>query len=183
MKESLSLFLVCKSSSLGDIIHVGYLDSSSEIRPTKLTKAYMLAAAYCSTFGGTGTLVGTGTNLTFKGIYESTFPQAEGITFTSWMISSFPQMVCNSFLTWLYLRIGYMGYLRPQSKDAKLATIGPEGEAVTNRVKSNEITVSSYYRSADLLLLFFFFFFTRFVNLENRLDTRIYCSFKFPCYI
>ncbi|XP_018337681.1 PREDICTED: protein I'm not dead yet-like isoform X2 [Trachymyrmex septentrionalis] len=109
-------------------------DAPPEIRPTKITKAYLLAAAYCATFGGTGTLVGTGTNLTFKGIYESTFPDAEGISFTDWMIASFPQMVVNSFLTWLYLRIAYMGYLRPRSKDAQLATIGREGEAITNQV-------------------------------------------------
>ncbi|XP_029678530.1 protein I'm not dead yet-like [Formica exsecta] len=109
-------------------------DIPSEIRPTKITKAYLLAAAYCSTFGGTGTLVGTGTNLTFKGIYESTFPKAEGISFTEWMIASFPQMVVNSFLTWMYVRIAFLGYLRPRSKDAEMATIGTEGEAVTNQV-------------------------------------------------
>lgn len=112
-----------------------YVSFFSEIRPTKITKAYLLAVAYCSTFGGTGTLVGTGTNLTFKGIYESTFPEAEGINFTDWMIASFPQMVVNSFLTWLYVRIAFLGYLRPHSKDAQMATIGREGEAVTNRVR------------------------------------------------
>lgn len=110
--------------------------NSSEIRPTKITKAYLLAAAYCSTFGGTGTIVGTGTNLTFKGIYESTFPEAEGISFTDWMVASFPQMVVNSFLTWLYVRIAFLGYLRPRSKDAQMATIGREGEAITNQVRT-----------------------------------------------
>ncbi|XP_078043495.1 protein I'm not dead yet [Augochlora pura] len=105
-----------------------------DLRPTNLTKAYLMAAAYCSTFGGTGTLVGTGTNLTFKGIFENTFPDAEGINFTQWMIANIPQMVINSLLTWLYLRIAFMGYLRPKSNDAQMATIGEEGEAVTNRV-------------------------------------------------
>lgn len=94
----------------------------------------MLGAAYCSTFGGTGTLVGTGTNLTFKGIYESTFPDSGGVNFTQWMVALFPQVVVNSVITWLYLRIMYMGYLRPGSKDAEMANIGTEGEAVTNRV-------------------------------------------------
>ncbi|XP_076397359.1 protein I'm not dead yet [Megachile rotundata] len=102
--------------------------------PTKVTKAYLLAAAYCSTFGGTGALVGTGTNLTFKGIYESTFPESGGINFTQWMVAALPQMIVNTALTWLYLRIVFMGYLRPGSKDAQMANIGEEGEAVTNRV-------------------------------------------------
>ena len=93
-----------------------------------------MAAAYCSTFGGTGTLVGTGTNLTFKGIYENTFPESGGVNFTQWMFASIPQMIVNTALTWLYLRIMFMGFLRPGSKDAELSNIGPEGEAVTNRV-------------------------------------------------
>lgn len=115
-------------------IQIRILVRRREMQPTRVTKAYLLAAAYCSTFGGTGALVGTGTNLTFKGIYESTFPEAEGINFTQWMVASVPQMVVNTALTWLYLRIMFMGYLRPGSKDAEMANIGAEGEAVTNRV-------------------------------------------------
>ncbi|XP_025162254.1 protein I'm not dead yet-like [Harpegnathos saltator] len=128
---------------------------SSEIRPTRVTRAYMLAAAYCSTFGGTGTLVGTGTNLTFKGIYESIFPTAETISFTHWMIASFPQMVINSFLTWLYLRIAYLGYLRPRSKDAQLAAIGAEGEAITRQViqeKYKDLGPLSFHESGVTVL-------------------------------
>ncbi|CAK9826914.1 Protein I'm not dead yet [Anthophora retusa] len=102
--------------------------------PTRITKAYLMAAAYCATFGGTGTIVGTGTNLTFKGIYESTFPKAEGINFMQWMVASMPQMIFNTLLTWIYLRIVFMGYLRPGSKDAQIANIGVEGETITNRV-------------------------------------------------
>ncbi|CAK9803429.1 Protein I'm not dead yet [Anthophora quadrimaculata] len=102
--------------------------------PTRITKAYLLAAAYCATFGGTGTIVGTGTNLTFKGIYENTFPKAEGINFMQWMVAAMPQMILNTLLTWLYLRIVFMGYLRPDSKDAQIANIGEEGVTITNRV-------------------------------------------------
>nr|XP_050850092.1 protein I'm not dead yet-like [Vespula vulgaris] len=106
----------------------------STIKPTKITMSYLLITAYSATFGGTGTLVGTGTNLTFKGIYESTFPMTDGINFTAWMIASFPQMVLNSFCTWLYVRIAFLGYLRPKSKDALAATIGKEGEIIANNV-------------------------------------------------
>ncbi|XP_011633718.1 protein I'm not dead yet-like, partial [Pogonomyrmex barbatus] len=108
--------------------------SPPEIRPTKITRAYLLVAAYCSSIGGTGTLVGTGTNLTFKGIYESIFPDAEPIIFTDWMVASLPQMIVNSFLTWLYVRIAFLGFLRPRSKDAQVARIGREGEAVAMEV-------------------------------------------------
>ncbi|XP_076300113.1 protein I'm not dead yet [Lasioglossum baleicum] len=129
-----------------------------ELRPTNLAKAYLMASAYCSTFGGTGTLVGTGTNLTFKGIYENTFPEAEGINFTQWMLANIPQMLINSFLTWLYLRIMFMGYLRPNSEDAQVATIGAEGLEITNRVmegRYKELGPISFHESGVAILFGF----------------------------
>lgn len=39
-------------------------------RPTEESVAYYLGVAYAANIGGTGTLTGTATNLTFKGLYE-----------------------------------------------------------------------------------------------------------------
>ncbi|XP_026673699.1 protein I'm not dead yet isoform X1 [Ceratina calcarata] len=133
-------------------------DAEPVKKPTNVTKAYLTAAAYCSTFGGTGTIVGTGTNLTFKGIFESTFPESEGINFTDWMIASTPQMVVNSFLTWIYLRIAFMGYLRPNSKDAQMASIGEEGQTITNRViqeRYQELGDIRFHEAAVAILFLF----------------------------
>lgn len=52
--------------------------------------ALMLGIAYSSTLGGISTLVGTVPNLVFKGIYESTFPEAAQINFASWMAYGVP---------------------------------------------------------------------------------------------
>ncbi|XP_076756398.1 protein I'm not dead yet [Xylocopa sonorina] len=136
-------------------------ESEPEQKPTKVTKAYLMASAYCSTFGGTGTLVGTGTNLTFKGIYENTFPNAPPINFTQWMLASIPQMVVNSFLTWLHLRITFLGFLRPRSKDAQMASIGEEGQAITNRViqdRYNGLGKITFHEAAVATLFLFCIF-------------------------
>lgn len=44
--------------------------SSKLPRPTQESVAYYLGVAYAANIGGTGTLTGTATNLTFKGLYE-----------------------------------------------------------------------------------------------------------------
>lgn len=38
---------------------------------SKVSMAFYFGVAYSATIGGTGTLIGTGTNLTFKGLYET----------------------------------------------------------------------------------------------------------------
>lgn len=38
--------------------------------PSRISLAFYFGIAYASTIGGCGTLIGTGTNLTFKGLFE-----------------------------------------------------------------------------------------------------------------
>lgn len=103
-------------------------------RPTHSTMMYYLAAAYASSIGGTGTIVGTGTNLAFKGIYEERFPNSPGINFTTWMLYAVPVMIASGLLTWLWLQIMYMGLFRPGSKDARAVDVGQEGERIAEKV-------------------------------------------------
>ncbi|XP_014218929.1 protein I'm not dead yet-like [Copidosoma floridanum] len=140
-------------------------DSESPKRPTKLTMGYYLAIAYASSIGGIGTLVGTGTNLTLKGIYESTFPKSPGINFAAWMVYAVPVMIIMGLLTWLWLQVMYMGLFRPSSREAKAIDIGDEGEKIAASVieaKHKELGPVTWHESCigilfvTILMLWFF---------------------------
>ncbi|XP_011495212.1 PREDICTED: protein I'm not dead yet-like [Ceratosolen solmsi marchali] len=140
-------------------------DCESQKKPTKLTMAYYFGAAYASSIGGIGTLVGTGTNLTMKGIYESRFTKSPGINFAAWMVYAVPVMVIMGGLTWLWLQIMYMGLFRSNSNDAKAIDIGDEGEKIATAVIENkykELGPITWHESSigflfiSIVLLWFF---------------------------
>ncbi|KAG7212199.1 hypothetical protein KM043_012539 [Ampulex compressa] len=134
-------------------------------KPTNCTMVYYLAAAYGSSLGGIGTVVGSGTNLTLKGFFEKRFPNSPGINLTSWMVYSVPPMLLMGFLTWMWLQVMYMGMFRPKSKDAHAIDIGQQGERVASAViekKYKELGPITWHESSvgvmflAVVLLWFF---------------------------
>lgn len=130
--------------------------NAAERKPSKITVCYFMGAAYASSIGGCGSVVGSGTNLAFKGIYDSLFP-ADEIDFPSWIIFNIPIMLINTFFTWAYLQWYFMGMFRPNSKAAKEFQLGPEGEEVARQVivkRYNELgPISQHEISVAILFL------------------------------
>ncbi|XP_065360932.1 protein I'm not dead yet-like [Calliphora vicina] len=86
--------------------------------PSKIAMGFYFGVAYASTIGGCGTLIGTGTNLTLKGIYENRFPEAtDKIDFPSFMAWALPMVVVDTLLLYICLQITHFGLFRPKSKE------------------------------------------------------------------
>lgn len=119
--------------------------------PSKSTICYFLCAAYAASIGGLGCIVGSGTNLTFKGLYELSFPESNGIEFAPWMFLNVPIMLITMFLSWVWLQFLFMGLFRPNSPEAKKTRIGHQGEMVARKLirqKMDEMGPMSFHESA-----------------------------------
>lgn len=67
-------------------------------KSTNLTNGNYISIAFAATIDGVGTIIGTGTNLTFKRIYETCFPEATIIFIQMMYIIEF---VSTKFQRWI----------------------------------------------------------------------------------
>ncbi|XP_030373930.1 protein I'm not dead yet 2-like isoform X2 [Scaptodrosophila lebanonensis] len=104
--------------------------------PSKMAMAFYFGIAYASTIGGCGTLVGTGTNLTFKGLYDTRFPMStEHVDFPIFMAYAIPLVVvANTILLYISLQVTHMGLFRPNSKIGQEVKRGTVNKAILHAV-------------------------------------------------
>ncbi|XP_075539761.1 Na(+)/citrate cotransporter-like [Dermacentor variabilis] len=76
----------------------------SEDTLTRVRNLMLLAVAYASNIGGTGSLIGTPPNIIMAGFVESRFPTAKEPSFVSWMAYNVPIMLVLLLFSWMYMR-------------------------------------------------------------------------------
>ncbi|XP_046959691.1 protein I'm not dead yet-like [Vanessa cardui] len=104
-----------------------------------ITTCYFCTATYSATIGGIGTLVGTATNLVFKGLFITRFPDApELLSFPKFSAFGVPYMIILDFFMLMYMLIVYVGVLRPKSETAKKSLISPEGMAAAQKAVESD---------------------------------------------
>ena len=69
----------------------------------KFTIGLMLSIAYACSLGGIATLVGTPPNLSFSRIFEITFPDADPITFGTWILIGLPITLSLLAFVWVLI--------------------------------------------------------------------------------
>ncbi|XP_062121761.1 LOW QUALITY PROTEIN: protein I'm not dead yet 2-like [Drosophila sulfurigaster albostrigata] len=133
--------------------------------PSKISMAFYFGTAYASSIGGVGTLIGTGTNLTFKGIYETRFPDSkEEIDFPIFMAYAVPiTVVVNVLMLYISLQLTHMALFRPNSKtgqEVKAATankdllhsVVKENYKALGKMTCHEVQVASVFALMVVLL-------------------------------
>ncbi|XP_030373931.1 protein I'm not dead yet 2-like [Scaptodrosophila lebanonensis] len=112
------------------------VEEGEKPHPSKISMAFYFGIAYASTIGGCGTLIGTGTNLTFKGLYDSRFPMSkEAVDFPIFMAYSIPLIVIvNTILLYISLQVTHMGLFRPNSKIGQEVKRGTDNKDIVKAV-------------------------------------------------
>lgn len=143
------------------------VEEGEKPHPSTMAMSFYFGVAYAASIGGCGTLIGTGTNLTFKGIYENRFPDSEEqVNFAIFLAYAFPMgVVVNILLLYLSLQITHMGLFRKNSKTGQEVQKGTENkEMLRNIVKTrykelgnwtcHEIQITVIFTIMVLLLFF-----------------------------
>lgn len=66
----------------------------------KFCRAVVLGVIYSAAIGGMSTLTGTGVNLILVGMWRSYFPEADAISFSTWLFFGFPLALLIFFPLW-----------------------------------------------------------------------------------
>ncbi|XP_055935975.1 Na(+)/citrate cotransporter-like isoform X2 [Argiope bruennichi] len=97
------------------VIGSNYIYSLEEIGKTRNTTkskrnkscalriTLLLGVCYAANIGGTGTLIGTGSNLAFIAMLEKIYPGSEEISFATWMMYNVPGVFLCTIIGWFYL--------------------------------------------------------------------------------
>ncbi|XP_018796872.1 PREDICTED: protein I'm not dead yet [Bactrocera latifrons] len=107
--------------------------------PSKVQIAFYLGVSYAASIGGLGTLIGTGTNIAFKGLFERAFPKSTTLGFLPFMAFNVPPMLVNTTLMAVGLQWQYLGLFRSKEKQISSSKEAEEAAREVIKEKSKEL--------------------------------------------
>ncbi|XP_057373828.1 Na(+)/citrate cotransporter-like isoform X2 [Daphnia carinata] len=113
-----------------------------------MRKCFLLSVAYSANIGGTGTSIGSGTNLVLKGVFKELYGSAPGLNFASWMAFNVPGMLINTFLAWIWLQCLFLGFKRTSADANAQAAVVKK----LIRTKYEELGPMTFHELATLVL-------------------------------
>uniref|UniRef100_A0AC35U5W2 Solute carrier family 13 member 3 n=1 Tax=Rhabditophanes sp. KR3021 TaxID=114890 RepID=A0AC35U5W2_9BILA len=126
-----------------DALEKGYVDIRKlTTKQLNLYKGLLLAISFSASIGGTGTLIGTGSNLVFSGYIERNYGQNTDVTFANWMIFAIPQLLALLAICWLVLIIVFIGFDKhSQTENKKVKEALKKKYLELGSIKYDEINI------------------------------------------
>ncbi|XP_075973427.1 protein I'm not dead yet-like [Anticarsia gemmatalis] len=124
-----------------NLLKIYETSSTGELYASDVTVCYFCSTSFSATIGGIGTLVGTATNLVFKGLFQKAYPDApELLSFPKFSAFSVPYMLLMEIGMYFSMLVVYFGFLRPKSKAAQNSKLSEEG------LRAAKITVEEDFK-------------------------------------
>lgn len=140
------------------------VSKSTTTKPSSVTTAFYLGICFSATTGGMGTLVGTATNVAYKGLIENNFgPHSKDediIEFLPWMLFNLPLVLVLNALTIVWLQILFMDLFKkrdanPEIKEAELGNSNKIGQYDFSKEKYKEIGPMTWHQFCVASLFLF----------------------------
>ncbi|PZC80046.1 protein I'm not dead yet [Helicoverpa armigera] len=132
-------------------------NEDGELVASDFTSCYFCATTFSATVGGIGTLVGTGTNLVFKGLFVVAYPDApEYLSFPKFSAFAIPYLIFLEAAVYFYMIVLYMGFLRPHSKVAKASHIPVTAQKAAKAQIESDIKKMGKLRYWEAMVLLLF---------------------------
>uniref|UniRef100_A0A914WR42 Solute carrier family 13 member 3 n=1 Tax=Plectus sambesii TaxID=2011161 RepID=A0A914WR42_9BILA len=120
----------------------------------KIYKGFMLGICYSANIGGTGTLIGTGSNIVLSGQLSRLYKTENQITFATWMMYAVPPMIIYLLASWLWLQSFTIGFRNVHRADERVKIMLRNKYKQLGPLRFDEILVSVLFFVLVMLWLF-----------------------------
>ncbi|KAK4023541.1 hypothetical protein OUZ56_008946 [Daphnia magna] len=117
----------------------------------KVKVPFLIAVSYAASLGGTGTLIGSGAPLAFKGIFEDLYGSDTGLSFATWMAIGVPVALITTLLAWIWLQVLFAADFKSTAND-DCGMRNKEDIKSSIRNQYTELGPMTYYEKSILFL-------------------------------
>ncbi|KAK4023544.1 hypothetical protein OUZ56_008949 [Daphnia magna] len=117
----------------------------------KVKVPFLIAVSYAASLGGTGTLIGSGAPLAFKGIFEDLYGSDTGLSFATWMAIGVPVALITTLLAWIWLQVLFAADFKSTADD-DCGMRNKEDIKSSIRNQYTELGPMTYYEKSILFL-------------------------------
>ncbi|KAL3094289.1 hypothetical protein niasHS_004045 [Heterodera schachtii] len=123
-------------------------------RQLNIYKGLLLSICFAASIGGTGTLIGTGSNVVLNAYLQKAYAGQSPVTFASFMFYAVPQALFLLFICWLWLQLLFVRSARPSAHRHQMNLASDENGIGHLLVKKHQALGPLRYEEKTILTTF-----------------------------